>query len=677
MYINAPHLRSTRAAIARPPTQADADLRAGLDAWVAEAPAEERVSRESLRTKVVEWQGRNAGRAPADTTELDLSNVGLRQLPPLIGSLTNLSKLELSNNRHLAALPPEIGHLANLTELALQGCNVARLPPELRNLQNLRSLSCSHNPLTELPPELCELRNLEKLVASFVPLTRLPAGIGGLSNLQQLSLSCGHLTELPDSIGDLRNLRELDLNNNDFREVPVSLARLENLRKLTLSFNQLTTVPVELSQLRNLTHLSLNHNPIVALPEAVLDLALTCDVPSNGLPVSVIGALQARAAQRAQALAAVSQPRIEAPRQVPFSQALAGIAGSSIPDWAARPRGRVNLPPPRMPQFAPPRAQDLPRIRNALLSIAPVHAQQHQPPAFVISPEARRALSMDKQGQPIRHAASFFSWLDRTMSETKDGRDPTTRALLTKQLDDLVKDLLEDVRLGDSDLRALCFTIADDALVSCGDGAVHGVNDMHVAIMNAKALRVGVDEKTLIGLGIDKFVLALIENEAQQKIAELARNSGRPGDEVETRLFFQTQLREPLAHSGIAVPLPVQGMLFAGAAGVSGSDIVAAAGRISKAYHDGHSKAEFLAEWPPLTRYVENTCTDKFAAVIEKFGARGETLRKQKKHGEITDQAYLEGMNALKFAFEAKNKKLRRQLVAKVVARNLPGEAAR
>ena len=49
-----------------------------------------------------------------EASELDLSGLGLRSLPPQVWNLTNLTFLNLEHNE-LTALPPEIGYLTNLS----------------------------------------------------------------------------------------------------------------------------------------------------------------------------------------------------------------------------------------------------------------------------------------------------------------------------------------------------------------------------------------------------------------------------------------------------------------------------------------------------------------------------------------------------------------------------------
>ena len=174
---------------------------------------------------------------------------------------------------------------------------------------------------------------------------------------------------------------------------------------------------------------------------------------------------------------------------------------------------------------------------------------------MLLSQEQRNVLSTD-QGEPIEHAASFFEWLGR-MRGTSDYRNEATRAGVEARLTQLIGDMRGDIQL-----RRTCFEIAFDALRECDDRVAVGFNQMHAVAMTARTLRPGIDEKTLIGIGIDMFVLDLVEKEARAKMVQLAAVAGARGDEIETMLFFQTALRAPLAQAGINVPLPAQTMRY-------------------------------------------------------------------------------------------------------------------
>lgn len=110
--------------------------------------------------------------------------------------------LDLSN-RGIKSLPPEIGGLKNLTKLNLYGNQLTKLPGEISKLTKLNLLDLSSNKLAELPGEITKLTNLQKLYLARNQLTKLPGKIAKLINLEQLNLSDNKLTELPKEILEL------------------------------------------------------------------------------------------------------------------------------------------------------------------------------------------------------------------------------------------------------------------------------------------------------------------------------------------------------------------------------------------------------------------------------------------------------------------------------------------
>ena len=63
---------------------------------------------------MIEARKRIAEARKANSTALDLRNIGLTSLPSEIGSLTALKHLHLDGNQ-LPSLPPEIGSLTTLS----------------------------------------------------------------------------------------------------------------------------------------------------------------------------------------------------------------------------------------------------------------------------------------------------------------------------------------------------------------------------------------------------------------------------------------------------------------------------------------------------------------------------------------------------------------------------------
>jgi hypothetical protein len=127
---------------------------------------------------------------------LDLSGLGLREVPPAVWSRTDLLELDLSRNR-LKVLPPEIGRLTQLERLYLNDNRLESLPPEIGQLAQLTWLELDGNRLTTLPPELARLHRLTHLKVQYNRLTTFPDVVLELPALELLWLSGNDLGPLP------------------------------------------------------------------------------------------------------------------------------------------------------------------------------------------------------------------------------------------------------------------------------------------------------------------------------------------------------------------------------------------------------------------------------------------------------------------------------------------------
>jgi regulator of replication initiation timing len=163
-------------------------------------------------------------RNPDAVIKLDLSNNGMRSLPPEIGRFRNLQYLNLSRNQ-LLDLPPEIGRLTKLQVLNVTGNQLDQLPNEIGNLVNLKQLIVSQNFLKRIPPEVGKLTRLEFFDASENRLTQIPAALGLASSLRDIALRTNFIAFLPAELGKLKRLRTLDVDNNSFTEEELEYLR--------------------------------------------------------------------------------------------------------------------------------------------------------------------------------------------------------------------------------------------------------------------------------------------------------------------------------------------------------------------------------------------------------------------------------------------------------------------
>ena len=244
-------------------------------------------------TAIAAWDGVTLSGSPLRVTSLVLSDSQLTgTIPPELGNLNNLERLNLTRNQLTGDIPPELSLLTNLQLLALGGnqltgpiptwlVNITNLeelylwgnqftgaiPPELGNLPGLVKLGLSRNQLTGgIPPQLSSLTNLRYFSLSDNQLSGpVPTWMGSLADLQELHLSQNQLTgPIPASLGGLANLEWLSLSQNQLSgAIPTELGSLSNLQVLYLWGNQLTgPIPASLGGLANLEWLSLSQNQL-------------------------------------------------------------------------------------------------------------------------------------------------------------------------------------------------------------------------------------------------------------------------------------------------------------------------------------------------------------------------------------------------------------------------------
>jgi len=190
-------------------------------------------------------------------------------LPPEIGLLTKLTKLELWENQ-LTALPPEISQLPQLTSLNIYKNQLTPLPPEISQLTQLTNLYILWNQLTALPPQIGLLTQLTGLDIRGNQLTTLLPEIGLLTQLTSLLLGDNRLTTLPPEIGLLTQLTSLFLEDNRLTTLPPEIGLLTQLTFLDLRGNKLIALPKEIGQLTQLTSLYLDNNPLESPPPEIV-----------------------------------------------------------------------------------------------------------------------------------------------------------------------------------------------------------------------------------------------------------------------------------------------------------------------------------------------------------------------------------------------------------------------
>ncbi|KAL6658368.1 hypothetical protein ACP70R_003954 [Stipagrostis hirtigluma subsp. patula] len=223
-------------------------------------------------------------------------------IPSGLGSLVNLSNLDMGNNNLHGGIPEDIAKLTNLQALLLENNQLSgNIPSSFGNLTQLQQFSLSNNRLDgPIPRSLGNLKKLpnldlsSNLLTGFIPteifglplLTDhlllsdnylsgvIPPQVGSLKNIQTLNLSKNNFSgEIPATIGDCASLVYLGLADNSFvGSIPNSLGNLRGLSTLNLTRNALSgTIPQELGNIAGLQELCLAHNHLCGMIPKVLD----------------------------------------------------------------------------------------------------------------------------------------------------------------------------------------------------------------------------------------------------------------------------------------------------------------------------------------------------------------------------------------------------------------------
>ncbi|PRP80967.1 putative LRR receptor-like serine/threonine-protein kinase [Planoprotostelium fungivorum] len=187
------------------------------------------------------------------------------RLSPLIGSLSNLTKIDLGINLITGIIPSTICNLTQLTSLDLGFSSITGGLPSCMGTSNLQMVDLFFGGVSA---------NNSILDVIYLSKTSLsgpfPSCItNSLVNLVGLNLGRTALNgSIPDSICNLTGLDYLNLGTAQFSgTIPSCLDRLSNLNSLFLDTNQLSgSVPRSIANLTRLSQCNLGTNPSLCFP---------------------------------------------------------------------------------------------------------------------------------------------------------------------------------------------------------------------------------------------------------------------------------------------------------------------------------------------------------------------------------------------------------------------------
>jgi internalin A len=188
---------------------------------------------------------------------LDLSGLGLRELPARFKDIAPmLEHLDLSKN-DLSILPFEVGLCKNLQTVRVSD-NPLRGFTALVGLKNLVEVGAERCGLTTFPLELLDCPTIQRLWLEGNQLATLPSGIKKLQNLEVLQVENNRLENLPEQIAEIPALKQLFVRENPLRTPPIEVTD-QGIEAIRRYFEDLTRGQGPEVQRRYILAIALEH----------------------------------------------------------------------------------------------------------------------------------------------------------------------------------------------------------------------------------------------------------------------------------------------------------------------------------------------------------------------------------------------------------------------------------
>ncbi|KAL0542010.1 hypothetical protein IC582_022096 [Cucumis melo] len=206
-----------------------------------------------------------------ELTYLNLSNTIISgKVPPHLGNLTKLKAFDLSFNYQLQSNNGDVEWISHLSSLQFLGLTDMDFSKSLNLMQVLSSLI----KLSSLILLNCSLQNIHFSLSSSNYSSFLSKScFNNEYDLQVLTLRGTSMrTKIPDWLGKLKNMKSLNLGYSKiYGPIPASLGNLSSLEYLYLSGNALTgAIPTSFGRLLNLRKLYLSNNRLEGVTTNVL-----------------------------------------------------------------------------------------------------------------------------------------------------------------------------------------------------------------------------------------------------------------------------------------------------------------------------------------------------------------------------------------------------------------------
>jgi leucine-rich repeat protein SHOC2 len=155
------------------------------------------------------------------STSIDLSSLGLTEVPEVVRQFTDLECLWLTDNQ-IEILPDWIWDFKNLRVFIAKANKIQKLPLGMSKLQNLKTLNVRNNKISELPNDIYECYKLQYVDVSNNKLEALPM----FSQVIRLDAHNNNIKRI-DTLYVLE-LEYLNLHKNQIEDFIVA----ENIREL-------------------------------------------------------------------------------------------------------------------------------------------------------------------------------------------------------------------------------------------------------------------------------------------------------------------------------------------------------------------------------------------------------------------------------------------------------------
>ncbi len=196
---------------------------------------------------------------------LNLSGMGLTELPKTIDKLGELNELYLNDNE-LTGLPPRFSQLRNLQRLNLGYNPVHEIPEVLKECVQLQDLFLYQTKLSNVPRWINQITSLARIDISGNQIGELPDTLSGLQKLKLLILGGSYggnpLNILPECIRQFRGLETLFAASCGLNEIPDWIEELIQLREVYFHENKITDLPISITKLIQLQQITLFANPL-------------------------------------------------------------------------------------------------------------------------------------------------------------------------------------------------------------------------------------------------------------------------------------------------------------------------------------------------------------------------------------------------------------------------------